>query len=89
MIAERKIRIESNKLIPQDPRESFRSVVNWREKEERFGNDGFAGHKWMMQVGDLSFGPFVMAVPPVEQCHDRSRINENATRHILSSALCW
>jgi hypothetical protein len=36
----------------------------------------------------LPFRPFVMHIPAIKQRHYRSRINENATRHIPSFGSC-
>src|SRR6266403_1680919 len=43
----------------------------------------------MMHVRDLLLGPLVVSVSAIKQGRNRSRINENATRHILSSGPCW
>ncbi len=88
MIAECEIGIDADKLLSEQSTECVHSGANWAEKEERLGEDGFAGHQGMAQMRDLLFGPVMMDVPPVEQRRNRSRINENASRHILSGGLC-
>src|SRR5215208_1280189 len=87
MFEKRKVRVGAHKVVSEQSSQCDGPVANGGEKKERFGEDGFAGHHWMMQMCYLLLRPDMMGVSAIEQPRNRSRINENATRHIFSSVL--
>jgi len=64
-------------------------VATARNQEKDFGKNGFASDKRFVKGCKLVLDPLVVKVSTIQERHNRSRINENATRHIPSSEPCW
>ena len=64
-------------------------MATTRNQEKDFGQNGLASDKRFVKVCKLALDPMVVNVSTIQERHNRSRINENATRHSLSSAICW